>query len=94
MICNFRAFGWNPPQYGHLPLILNEDNTKLSKRQNDIRVDYFRNDGIFPLALLNYITHAGGGFVRDQTENCCYSYEQLINQVRNKNNNFNFSLIF
>ncbi|KAJ2944021.1 hypothetical protein O0L34_g8349 [Tuta absoluta] len=58
----YRAFGWTPPQFGHLPLIVNSDGTKLSKRQHDVRVEDYRNNGIFPLALVNYITLSGGGF--------------------------------
>ncbi|KAL0895318.1 hypothetical protein ABMA27_011462 [Loxostege sticticalis] len=58
----YKAFGWTPPQFGHLPLIVNADGTKLSKRQSDVKVEDYRNNGIFPLALVNYITLSGGGF--------------------------------
>ncbi|CAG9782684.1 unnamed protein product [Diatraea saccharalis] len=58
----YKAFGWSPPQYGHLPLIVNSDGTKLSKRQSDVKVEDYRNNGILPLALVNYITLSGGGF--------------------------------
>lgn len=58
----YRAFGWTPPQYGHLPLIVNADGTKLSKRQSDVKVEDYRRSDIFPLALVNYITLSGGGF--------------------------------
>ncbi|XP_057329003.1 probable glutamate--tRNA ligase, mitochondrial [Microplitis mediator] len=75
----YQAFGWTPPHFAHLPLILNTDGSKLSKRQGDIKVDFFRDQGIFPLALINYITHAGGGFHRDSSISC-YSYQQLIKQ--------------
>lgn len=57
-----RAFGWQPPQFGHLPLLVNADGTKLSKRQGDIGIQQFRERGFFPTALLNYIVSAGGGF--------------------------------
>uniref|UniRef100_A0A0C9PHM4 Nondiscriminating glutamyl-tRNA synthetase EARS2, mitochondrial n=1 Tax=Fopius arisanus TaxID=64838 RepID=A0A0C9PHM4_9HYME len=77
----YNAFGWTPPQFGHLPLILNADGTKLSKRQGDITVDAFRKDGIFPLALLNYITYAGGGFQREEGfQSVCHTYADLIHQ--------------
>lgn len=36
------AFNWTPPLYAHLPLILNEKGTKLSKRENDANVDYYK----------------------------------------------------
>ncbi|CAK1541339.1 unnamed protein product [Leptosia nina] len=58
----YRAFGWSPPQFGHMPLIVNADGTKLSKRQSDVKVDDYRKNGIFPLGLVNYITLSGGGF--------------------------------
>ncbi|XP_063977151.1 nondiscriminating glutamyl-tRNA synthetase EARS2, mitochondrial [Diachasmimorpha longicaudata] len=77
----YQAFGWTPPQFGHLPLILNADGTKLSKRQGDIKVESFRKDGIFPLALLNYITYAGGGFRRTEGfQDVCHTYANLIKQ--------------
>ena len=60
---------------------MNTDNTKLSKRQDDIRVEHYRKDGIFPLALVNYITAAGGGFIRDKGLSHCYTYAELIKQV-------------
>ncbi|XP_052784442.1 probable glutamate--tRNA ligase, mitochondrial [Mya arenaria] len=58
----YSAFGWQPPQYAHLPLILNRDGTKLSKRQGDIHVESFKNQGIEPDALLNYLTTVNRGF--------------------------------
>lgn len=79
--CFFRASGWEPPLYGHLPLITNSDGTKLSKRQGDIRISQYRNSGIFPFALLQYITQAGGGFktgsqfsssIEELVENVCF----------------------
>lgn len=38
----YRAFGWTPPQYAHLPLLLNHDGSKLSKRQNNANIEYYR----------------------------------------------------
>lgn len=64
----YRAFGWTPPQFGHLPLIMNSDGSKLSKRQNDIKLEYYREKEIFPEALINYVTQAGGGFKREPYE--------------------------
>ncbi|XP_063546617.1 nondiscriminating glutamyl-tRNA synthetase EARS2, mitochondrial [Cydia strobilella] len=58
----YKAFGWIPPNFGHLPLIVNADGTKLSKRQSDVKVEDYRRKGVYPLALVNYITLSGGGF--------------------------------
>lgn len=74
----YKAFGWDPPVYGHLPLILNTDGSKLSKRQGDIKIESFRKQGIFPLALLNYVISAGGGFHRTKETQDLYTYEELI----------------
>ncbi|XP_050453896.1 probable glutamate--tRNA ligase, mitochondrial [Cataglyphis hispanica] len=74
----YNAFGWNPPMYGHLPLILNANGSKLSKRQGDIKIESFREQGIFPLALLNYVVSAGGGFHKEQQNQDLYSYQELI----------------
>ncbi|XP_017128289.1 probable glutamate--tRNA ligase, mitochondrial [Drosophila elegans] len=58
----YKAFGWQPPEFGHLPLLVNADGTKLSKRQGDIGIQHFRQRGYFPQALINYVVSAGGGF--------------------------------
>ncbi|CAD7004949.1 unnamed protein product [Ceratitis capitata] len=58
----YKAFGWQPPLYGHLPLLVNSDGTKLSKRQGDIGIKNFREKGYFSVALVNYVISAGGGF--------------------------------
>ncbi|XP_059154924.1 probable glutamate--tRNA ligase, mitochondrial [Physella acuta] len=75
----YKAFGWQPPKFGHMPLIVNQDGTKLSKRQGDIHVDYFRELGCFPQAVLNYITTVGGGFQKstlDMTlQEMCSSFD-------------------
>ncbi|XP_063967557.1 nondiscriminating glutamyl-tRNA synthetase EARS2, mitochondrial-like [Lytechinus pictus] len=58
----YQAFGWQPPQFAHLPLLMNKDGSKLSKRQGDIFVEQFKNQGYMPEALLNFITFCGSGF--------------------------------
>ena len=58
----YEAFGWPSPQFAHLPLIINNDGKKLSKRHNNIRIDSFREDGLIPETITNYLSHIGGGF--------------------------------
>ncbi len=55
----FEAFGFPIPQFAHLPLILNADKSKLSKRKNQVSVDDFLAEGILPGALLNYLALLG-----------------------------------
>lgn len=79
-----RAFNWTPPFYGHLPLLMNSDGTKLSKRQGDIKISYYKENYIFPLALINFIVNSGGGFHKDSEQNvkpCLYTIPELVNQV-------------
>ncbi|RSH85561.1 Glutamate--tRNA ligase mitochondrial [Saitozyma podzolica] len=55
----YRAFDWTPPQFGHLPLLVNPDGTKLSKRTGDVRVEHYRKAGYEPEALLNFLALMG-----------------------------------
>nr|XP_020499989.1 probable glutamate--tRNA ligase, mitochondrial [Labrus bergylta] len=58
----YGALGWKPPTFGHLPLLMNKDGSKLSKRQGDIFIQSFQRDGILPEALLDITTNCGSGF--------------------------------
>jgi len=55
----YEAFGWDVPQYVHLPNILNKEKKKLSKRHGDVAVEDFRKKGYLPEALVNYIALVG-----------------------------------
>lgn len=55
----YRAFGWQPPEFAHLPLILNPDKSKLSKRQGDVAVEDYLKKGYLPEALLNFVAFLG-----------------------------------
>lgn len=56
----YRAFGWAPPQFVHLPLLLNAaDRSKLSKRQADASVSSYRERGFLPPAILNFVAFLG-----------------------------------
>ena len=53
------AFNWKPPKFAHLPLLINPDGTKLSKRQSDAFVDHYIQAGYLPEALINFIAYLG-----------------------------------
>ena len=55
----YKAFGWKLPEFAHLPLILNEDRSKLSKRKNKVSVDDYLKDGYLPHAMLNFLALIG-----------------------------------
>lgn len=51
----YRFFGWEHPQFAHLPLLRNADKSKVSKRKNPVSLEYFREAGYLPDALLNFL---------------------------------------
>lgn len=55
----YKALGWEIPQLAHVPLILNPDKTKLSKRQGDVATEDFIKKGYLPEALINFIALLG-----------------------------------
>lgn len=55
----YRYLGYPLPRFAHLPLILNPDRTKLSKRQGDVAVEDYRDRGFFPEALVNFVAFLG-----------------------------------
>ncbi len=71
----YQAFGWTPPAFAHLPLILNPDKTKLSKRQGDVSVEDFLQKGYLPEALVNFVALLGWN---PKTEQEIFSMDGLI----------------
>ncbi len=51
----YQAFGWQPPEFAHLPLLRNADKSKVSKRKNPVSLNYFKEAGYLPDALLNFL---------------------------------------
>lgn len=71
----FRAFGWTPPKYAHVPLLLNKDRTKLSKRQNDVAAEDYLVKGYLPEALINFLALLGWN---PGTEQEIFSVDELV----------------
>jgi len=55
----YRYFGWQAPQFAHLPLLLNPDRSKLSKRSGDVSVEDYKKEGYLPEAIINYVALLG-----------------------------------
>ena len=55
----YRAFGWEHPEFCHLPMVMGQDGKKLSKRHGSTSIDEFRRQGCLPEALINYIALVG-----------------------------------
>lgn len=62
----FRALGWTPPRYAHIPLIHGADGAKLSKRHGALAVEAYRDMGILPEALNNGLLRLGWSHGNDE----------------------------
>ncbi|HXX22495.1 MAG TPA: glutamate--tRNA ligase [Terriglobia bacterium] len=64
----YAALGWEPPQFAHLSTILGSDRTRLSKRHGATSLESFREMGILPEALRNYLALLGWSPADGKTE--------------------------
>jgi len=55
----YNALEWKVPKFGHMPMILGPDKKRLSKRHGATSVEEFKNLGILPAAMLNYLALLG-----------------------------------
>jgi glutamyl-tRNA synthetase len=62
----YKAFGWDMPEFIHMPLLRNSDKTKISKRKNPVSINYYRDIGVLPHALLNFLGLMGWSFGGDR----------------------------
>jgi len=62
----YKAFGWEMPEFIHMPLLRNSDKSKISKRKNPVSINYYRDIGILPHALLNFLGTLGWSFGGDR----------------------------
>lgn len=70
----YECFGWQAPKWVHLPLILNTDRSKLSKRMNDVSVESYLSKGYLKEALTNFVALLGWHAADDRE---FYSLEEL-----------------
>jgi glutamyl-tRNA synthetase len=73
----YRYLGYEQPEFAHLPLLLNADRSKLSKRHGDVAVESYRDQGYLPDALLNYLAFLGWNPGDDRE---IFSLEELIRE--------------
>jgi len=71
------ALGFNTPIYAHLPLMLNTDRSKLSKRQGDVALSDYHKQGYLPEALVNFMALLGWN---PGTEKEIFSLQQLVKE--------------
>jgi glutamyl-tRNA synthetase/nondiscriminating glutamyl-tRNA synthetase len=74
----YHALGWEPPEFAHLSTILGSDRTRLSKRHGATSLQSFRDLGILPEALRNYLALLGWSPADGKTE--ILSSQELVEQ--------------
>ena len=70
----FHALGAGPPEYAHVPTVLGEDGSKLSKRHGAVGVMEYEAAGYLPEAMINFLARIGWGHGDDEI----FSRQQLI----------------
>jgi len=71
----YQAFGYEPPQFVHLPMILADDRSKLSTRHGAVSVTEFQEQGFLPQAMVNFMALLGWS-LDDHTE--MFTLEELV----------------
>jgi len=71
----YKALGLEPPTFGHMPLILAPDRSKLSKRHGAVAIGDYQKQGYLPDGMVNYLSQLGWN---DGTNKEIYSPEQLV----------------
>lgn len=77
----YEAFGWQPPIFMHMPLLLGKDGKKLSKRKNPTSIFFYRDSGYLPEAFLNFLTLMGYSMTGDRE---IYSLSEIIQEFDHK----------
>ncbi len=73
----YEAFGWEPPVFMHMPLLLGKDGKKLSKRRNPCSIFYYRDSGYLPEAFVNFLTLMGYSMTGDRE---IYGLEEIVRE--------------
>ena len=73
----YKAFGWQEPEWVHLPLLRNGDKSKISKRKNPTSVNYYKRAGILPATLINFLALMGWSFGDDKEK---FSLAEMVDR--------------
>jgi glutamyl-tRNA synthetase len=73
----YEAFGWEAPQFVHMPLLLGTDGKKLSKRRNPTSIFFYRDSGYLPESFLNFLSLMGYSMPEDKE---IYTLDDLIKE--------------
>jgi glutamyl-tRNA synthetase/nondiscriminating glutamyl-tRNA synthetase len=77
-VVHYEAFGWKVPEFAHLSTILGADRQRLSKRHGAVSIANFRDSGVLPEALFNYLALLGWAPTGGDRE--IFSKEELVKE--------------
>ncbi|MEK9684244.1 MAG: glutamate--tRNA ligase [Rhodospirillaceae bacterium] len=87
----FKALGWSPPHYAHIPLIHGPDGSKMSKRHGALGVEAYREMGYLPEAILNYLMRLGWSHGDDEIVSMKQAIEWFeLHEVNKSASRFDF----
>lgn len=73
----YQSFGWEPPTFMHMPLLLGRDGKKLSKRKNPTSIFFYRDSGYLREAFVNFLTLMGYSMTGDRE---IYTLDEIIKE--------------
>ena len=73
----YKMFGWQIPRFAHLPLLRNPDRSKVSKRHSHTSLNWYRDEGFLPQALLNFLALLGWSHPEGKE---IFSLQELVEQ--------------
>lgn len=73
----YESFGWTPPAFIHMPLLLGKDGKKLSKRKNPTSIFYYRDSGYLQEAFINFLSLMGYSMLNNKE---IYNLEEIIRE--------------
>lgn len=74
----YEGFGWEAPVFCHLPLLRNADKSKISKRKNPVSLNFYRQAGYLPEAMLNYLALMGWAMPDEREE---FSLDEFVSEL-------------
>ncbi|ORY80349.1 glutamyl-tRNA synthetase [Protomyces lactucae-debilis] len=76
----YEAFGWQAPEFAHVPLLASASGAKLSKRHGDVSVKDYRKRGYLPESLLNYLALMGWNAHQDGEKSDVLTLDEMVDR--------------
>ncbi|RCH83454.1 Glutamyl-tRNA synthetase [Rhizopus stolonifer] len=74
----YKALGWKAPLFAHLPLLLNTDGSKLSKRSGDVYVEHYMEKGYLPESINNFVALLGWHPGHSVSSDALFTMDEMV----------------